>query len=571
MSKWMVYTKKANFKEISQKFNIDQVLARIIRNRDVCLDDDIDNYLYGDIDRMHSPYMLKDAERAADIIINKIDKGCPIRIIGDYDIDGVCSTVILMKGLRSAGARVDYMVPDRIMDGYGINESLVDKALRDNIDTIVTCDNGIAAIDQIAYAKSKGLTVVVTDHHDVPYTEKDKERIYMQSEADAIVNPKQEACPYPFKMLCGAVVAYKLICIIYDKLSLSEEELAEYRQLAAIATIGDIMDLKGENRLLVKYGLRTLKDTVNTGLRSLIAECGIDIENISAYHIGFVIGPCLNASGRLDSASKAVELLLETDTDNAVKMAQQLRRLNEERKTMTEQQTKLAIKQVENMGDKAGKVLVVYLTECNESIAGIIAGRVKEKYYKPTIVITNAADGAKGSGRSIAGYHMFEELTRCRHLLTKFGGHPMAAGLSLEVDSIDKLRDELNANCTLTESQLEPETWIDVPMPVGYVTMKLINELEKLEPFGKGNEKPVFADRNLLVRGAYKLGSAGNVLKLDLESSDGAIVQGIMFRVTDDNQPKRGDMISIVYYPAINEYKGKRSVQFVIQDWKPVQ
>lgn len=570
MSKWMVQTKKADFESIGLKYGIDKVVARVIRNRDVCTDEEFEMYIGAGLDMMHDPLLLKDAGKAADIIIRKIKESKKIRIIGDYDIDGICSTAILIKGFKAAGADVDYMVPDRVVDGYGINESLIDKALEDDVDTIVTCDNGIAAIDQINYAKSKGLTVIVTDHHDIPFKEEEGEKIYLSSMADAIVNPKQIECNYPYKLLCGAGVAYKLICILYDRLSLDEKDLEEYRQLAAVATIGDIVELKDENRILVRNGLRTMKDTGNVGLRLLIQECGVDIACISAYHIGFVVGPCLNASGRLDTASKAVQLLLEKDLDKAREMAQVLKSFNEERKAMTEKQAKIAIDMVESEDKMDYNVLVVYLPDCHESIAGIIAGRIREHFYKPSIVITDAADGAKGSGRSIEGYNMFEELTKCRELLTKFGGHPMAAGLSLAKENIDKLRAMLNANAMLTEDDLTPITWIDVPMPLNYVTMPLIGQLGLLEPFGKGNEKPVFADRNLLVRSSAVIGKNSNVLKLQLECSDGSVADAIQFNVDSSNIPQKGDIISVVYYPSINEFKGRKSIQFIIQEWKKV-
>ncbi|MBQ4282850.1 MAG: single-stranded-DNA-specific exonuclease RecJ [Lachnospira sp.] len=570
MSRWMVYAKKADFNAIGEKYNIDPVIARIIRNRDVCRDEDISRYVNADIDMMHNPADMKDADKAADILIEKIKNNKKIRIIGDYDIDGICSITILLKGLIAAGANVDYTVPDRIVDGYGINENLIDKALEDGVDTIITCDNGIAAIEQINYGKEKGLTIIVTDHHDIPFKEENGSKVYMSSQADAIVNPKQQECKYPYELLCGAGVAYKLITLLYGRLALDKSDLQEYIQLAAVATIGDIVELKDENRILVKHGLKTMKDTKNIGLRTLIQECGVEIEDISAYHIGFIIGPCLNASGRLDTAAKAVELLMETDSDKVREMAQMLRSFNEERKEMTEKQAKLAIEKVEAQAEQADNVLVVYLPDCHESIAGIIAGRVREHFYKPAIVITDAAEGAKGSGRSIEGYNMFEELTRCRELLTKFGGHPMAAGLSLEKENIDVLRKQLNDNAELTEEVLTPVTWIDVPMPLDYVSMRLISQLELLEPFGKGNEKPIFADRNLVVRAASVIGKNANVLKMQLQCADGSVKEAIQFRADKDDVPKRGEVLSVVYYPGVNDFKGKRTIQFIIQEWKRI-
>ena len=419
MSKWMVYAKKADFKAIAARYGIDQVIARIIRNRDVCTNEEIDMYLGGDISSMHDAHLLKDADKAADIIIDKINHRKHIRIVGDYDIDGVCSVTILLKGLKRAGADVDYTVPDRIADGYGINENIINHAIEDGIDTIVTCDNGIAAIPQINYAKDNNMTVIVTDHHDIPFKEENGEKVFLESDADAIVNPKQKECKYPFKMLCGATVAYKIIEIIYERLNLNPEDLNEYRQLAAIATIGDVVDLEDENRILVKFGLSTLKNTKNTGIRALADACQIDIASLSSYHIGFVIGPCLNAGGRLETARHAVSLLMEENPGEARVKAEKLRSLNEERKDMTEKEAAKAIDMVENTELINDNVLVVYLPECHESVAGIIAGRVKEYFYRPTFVITDAAEGAKGSGRCGEGSRMVEGLPRATTCLRR--------------------------------------------------------------------------------------------------------------------------------------------------------
>lgn len=567
-SNWRVYAKKADFKAIGEKFGIDQVMARIIRNRGLVSDEQIDMYLNGGIEDMHSPHLLKDADRCVDILIDKIDKGKKIHIIGDYDIDGICSTTILYKGLRAAGAKVDYAVPDRIADGYGINEHLIDEAFNEGADTIITCDNGIAAIQQIQYAKSKGMTVLVTDHHDIPFDYENGEKIYKVSRADAIVNPKQEDCTYPFDKLCGAGVAFKIIKILYERLKLNPIELEEYAELMAIATIGDVVDLTDENRIIVKYGLKHLAVTSNKGIRALIQACELDINNINAYHIGFVIGPCLNATGRLDSASRAIELLLTTDYNDAMEKAVMLRELNIERKDITEEYASLAIEQVENTALMQDNVLVVYLPECHESVAGIIAGRVREKFYKPSIVITKAEEGAKGSGRSIEGYNMFEEISKCGSLLNKYGGHPMAAGISLDIDKIDSFRKALNASQTLTEKELTPTVWIDVPMPVDYVDISLIRQFDKLQPFGKGNEKPVFADRNLYVKESVLIGKNRNVLRCKLESEHGKLVTAIKFKMEGQEIPEEGRKISMVYYPDINEYNGIVSVQFRIEDWK---
>ncbi len=568
-SDWRVYAKRADFKGIAGKYGIDQVIARIIRNRDICGDAAIDMYLNGDINDMHNPESMKDAVLSVDIITQKIKDKCKIRIIGDYDIDGICSIYILYKGLMAAGADVDYVVPHRINDGYGINEHLIDNAINEGIDTIITCDNGIAAYNQVKYAKENGLTVIVTDHHDVPFDEVNGVKEYRVPPADAVVNPKQEDCQYPFKLLCGAGVAYKLISLIYERLRIDTKDMEEYREFMAIATVGDIVDLIDENRVVVKYGLKHIAHTVNTGLKALVEECGVDINNISSYHIGFVIGPCLNASGRLDTARKAIELMLCKNTEEAHKMARELITLNTERKQMTEDETAKAIELVEKNDMLKDRVLVIYLPDCHESIAGIIAGRIKERYYRPTFVITNAEEGAKGSGRSIEGYNMYEEINKCKNVLTKYGGHPMAAGLSLETADIDVFRKMLNDNATLDDSDLIPKTWIDVPMPVGYASMGLVGQLKLLEPFGKGNEKPVFADRDLYVKTASIIGKNRNVLKMQLETKEGYIVQAVQFGISDkDPVPKAGSRILIVYYPDINVYNGVSSLQIIIKEWK---
>lgn len=568
-SDWRVYAKRADFKGIAGKYGIDQVIARIIRNRDICGDAAIDMYLNGDINDMHNPESMKDAVLSVDIITQKIKDKCKIRIIGDYDIDGICSIYILYKGLIAAGADVDYVVPHRINDGYGINEHLIDNAINEGIDTIITCDNGIAAYNQVKYAKENGLTVIVTDHHDVPFDEVNGVKEYRVPPADAVVNPKQEDCQYPFKLLCGAGVAYKLISLIYERLRLDTKDMEEYREFMAIATVGDIVDLIDENRVVVKYGLKHIAHTVNTGLKALVEECGVDINNISSYHIGFVIGPCLNASGRLDTARKAIELMLCKNTEEAHNMARELITLNTERKQMTEDETAKAIELVEKNDMLKDRVLVIYLPDCHESIAGIIAGRIKERYYRPTFVITNAEEGAKGSGRSIEGYNMYEEINKCKNVLTKYGGHPMAAGLSLETADIDVFRKMLNDNATLDDSDLIPKTWIDVPMPVGYASMGLVGQLKLLEPFGRGNEKPVFADRDLYVKTASIIGKNRNVLKMQIETKEGYIVQAVQFGISDkDPVPKAGSRILIVYYPDINVYNGVSSLQIIIKEWK---
>lgn len=608
MSVWKVYAKKADFNGIGKQFNIDPVIARIIRNRDVVENDNIAMYLENGelaLQNIHNPRLMKDIEKATTIIKNKISSGSKIRIIGDYDIDGICSIYILYTGLTRIGAVVDYVIPHRITDGYGINENLILQAKEDGVDTIVTCDNGIAAIEQIAYAKSLGMTVIVTDHHDIPYIDEENlmdtsmdaimdatmgnsmatpmatpmdttidtpmatqetRRRYLESAADAIVNPKQLECKYPFKVLCGGGVAYKLVQVLYEEFEIPEPEIYNLIEFAAIATVGDIVELKDENRVIVKAGLNRIKNTKNQGLKALINLCGIEPDHISAYHIGFIIGPCLNASGRLDTAKRAMELLLEKDEKRAYELAGNLKALNDERKDMTQEELIRGLEIVENTNIHEDDVLVVYLPECHESLAGIIAGRIREKYYKPTIVLTNAEDGVKGSARSIENYNMFEEISKCRDLLTKFGGHPMAAGLSMPLDNVDNFRKELNHCAQLSKSDLTPVIWIDVAMPVDYVSLDLVRQLSVLEPFGKGNEKPVFADKNLRVKNAYLIGKNKNVLKMSLENERGNLIEAISFRASENNMPQKGDLISMVYYPDINFYNGNTNLQFIVNE-----
>ena len=569
MERWVLLRKGADFEAIGKKYQISPRLACLIRNRDVIGEEAIERYLNGTISDLYDGMLMKDADKAIDILKEKIAEEKKIRVIGDYDIDGICSIYILFCCLKAAGADVDYVVPHRINDGYGINEHLIDNAINEGIDTIVTCDNGIAAYNQVRYAKDNGITMIVTDHHDVPFEIKDDKKVYIVPPADAVINPKQADCDYPFKLLCGAGVAYKLISLLYDRLGLDKKELEDYIEFMAIATVGDIVDLIDENRIVVKYGLKHIAHTKNTGLRALIEECQLDINNISSYHIGFVIGPCLNASGRLDTARQAIELMLCKDNEKAHNMAKELIALNNERKSMTEQETQKAIELVENTGLLKDRVLVIYLKDCHESIAGIIAGRIKERYYRPTFVITNAEDGAKGSGRSIEGYNMYEEINKCKNVLTKYGGHPMAAGLSLAISDIDIFRKMLNDNAILTDEDLIPKMWIDVPMPVSYANIRLVNQLKLLEPFGKGNEKPVFADRNLYVKTASVIGKNKNVLRCQLETEDGTYVPAVQFGINNiDDIPRAGMRISIIYYPDINTFNGIMSLQIIIKEWK---
>ena len=495
MEKWFVMRKGAPFQEIAEKFQIHPVLARLIRNRDVIGDENIELYLHGTIADLHDGILMKDMDKAVDILLEKIQEDKKIRIIGDYDIDGINATYILQEGLRALGGDVDTDIPDRMKDGYGLNKNLIDRAFDDEIDTIITCDNGIAAKDEIAYGKRLGMTIIVTDHHEVPYEEIDGDKHYILPPADAVIDPKQEKCGYPFKGLCGAAVAYKLVETLFQVTGRDVDDVDYLMENVAIATVGDVMDLVEENRIFVKQGLEMLKRTQNLGLKALIECTGVDVARLSAYHIGFVIGPCLNASGRLDTAKRALELLSAKTKKEADILAGDLKALNDNRKDMTAIAVEEAIRMIEESSLQNDKVLVVYLPECHESLAGIVAGRVRERFYKPTFVLTKAEEGVKGSGRSIESYHMYEELNKCKDLLTRFGGHKLAAGVSLEEENVDIFRKALNENATLTEDDLIAKVSIDMQMPLGYVSEKLVDELELLEPFGKGTTKPIFEEK----------------------------------------------------------------------------
>ena len=569
MEKWVMAAKKADDNQIGQKFHIDPVIARLIRNRDVIGDEKIREYLLGTVNELPSPWLMKDMKKAVDILEKKIQQKVKIRIIGDYDIDGVTSTYILLKGLTRIGADVDTYIPDRVADGYGIHEHLIVKAESDGIDTIVTCDNGIAAAAEIQMAKEKGMTVIVTDHHEIPYREENGERKVILPPADAILNPKQYDCPYPNKNLCGAVVAFKYITALYERFNIPEKELEDYYELAAIATVGDVMDLQGENRILVKEGLRRLKNTQNKGLQELIRANALEDAKITAYHIGFVLGPCINASGRLDTAVRSLALLNAQTKEEAAKLAGDLTALNQSRKALTEKGKEEAIQLIETTELKNDRVLVVYLPECHESLAGIIAGRIREKYHKPAFVLTKGEKSAKGSGRSIESYSMYEELVKCADLMVQFGGHPMAAGLSIEEENIEKFRRQLNENCTLTEEDLRPKVVIDVPMPVSYITKELVEQISLLEPFGKGNTKPIFAQKGLRVLDSNIIGKNKNVVKLKLLDPQGVTMEGIYFGEAEDfvNFIRERNSISVTYYPEINRFRGRESLQIIIQNY----
>lgn len=569
MEKWMVYNKKADFQKIGSEFGIDPVIARLIRNRDIQDMKEIRSYLYGTLAEIPSPWKMKDMERAVQILQKKITQKKKIRIIGDYDIDGVTATCILLKGLKRLNANVDTYIPDRVKDGYGMHEQLIDKALEDGIDTILTCDNGIAAAAEIEYAKKEGLTVIVTDHHDIPFRDTEDGRIWIIPKADAVVNPKQNDCLYPNKNICGAVVAWKLIWALYERLGIDSDEIWDFLELAAIATVGDVMDLQGENRIIVKEGLKKLSSTSFEGLKALICVNNLEGAEITAYHVGFAIGPCINASGRLDTAARSLELLLADNMEDAMKLADDLYDLNQSRKAMTEQGKEQAIQSIEENNLGKDRVLVVYLPDCHESLAGIIAGRIREAYNKPVFVLTKGADGVKGSGRSIEAYSMYEELVKCSDLLTQFGGHPMAAGLSMEEKNVELFRRRLNDNCTLTEQDLIPKIMIDVPMPISYLSKKLTEQLKVLEPFGKGNSKPLFAQKNLRAVGIRVLGRNRNVAKMLLIDENGIKMDAVYFGEAQEfvDFVQAHDTISVTYYPEINVFQGRENLQVVIKNY----
>lgn len=566
----MVAAKRADFKGIGERFGIDQVTARIIRNRDVIGEKAIEKYLHGSRKDFYSPWLLKDMEKAVAILQEKIENRNRIRIIGDYDIDGVMSTYILLESLRGLGCDVDMMIPNRITDGYGINEHLIEQAWQEGRDTIITCDNGIAAVTQIRKAKDLGMTVIVTDHHEVPFEDLEGGRKEILPPADAIVNPKQKACSYPFAGLCGAVVAMKVMEALYEKMAPEVDLVDKMLPFAGIATIGDVMDLQDENRILVKEGLQRLHHTTNLGLQELIRVNNLEPENISPYHIGFILGPCLNASGRLDTAKRALQLLLADSREEAAVLAGDLKNLNESRKEMTAQGLEKAIEQVESTSMMEDTVLVVFLPECHESLAGIIAGRLRERYHKPSFVLTRGEEGVKGSGRSIESYSMYEKLCECKEYLTKFGGHPMAAGLSLEGENVERFRRKLNEQSGLTEEDLVEKVTIDVPMPIHYIRKDLVQELSLLEPFGKGNEKPLFAQKNLWVSQMRVFGKNRNVVKMRLTDENGYPMDGVYFGNGDEfAEEGRGKRkISIVYYLDINMYQGRESLQVIIRHYQ---
>ncbi|MBS4829423.1 MAG: single-stranded-DNA-specific exonuclease RecJ [Firmicutes bacterium] len=625
MAKWFVAAKKADFYGIGQRFHISPVLARIIRNRDIEGEEQIEKYLHGSIDRMYDPALLKGSGMAALLLEQKIKEKKPVRVIGDYDADGICSAYILKKGLQTCGAVVDTAIPHRIKDGYGLNEHLVEEAYRDGIDTIVTCDNGIAAASQIALAKQYGMTVIVTDHHEIPYEETvdpksgKAERRYILPPADVVIDPKQEGDLYPFREICGAMVAFKLMQILFARLGLpgitagncgqtgqagagrqtgtagedskagQKGVLDELLEFAAFATICDVMPLRDENRIVVKQGLALMKQTQNIGLHALMEVnqiCPWIDGKLSAFHIGFVLGPCLNASGRLDSAKQALELLESRTRESAVAQAAFLKQLNDSRKELTEKFVEEAAEMIEAGPLKEDRVLVVFLPDCHESIAGIIAGRIRERYYKPVFVLTRGEEGVKGSARSIEGYHIYEEMTKCRRFFTKYGGHKMAAGLSMREEDVEAFRREINRICTLTEDDLQERVHIDVPLPVSHVSFDFVEELELLEPFGTGNEKPVFAQKDLLFLSARVLGKTGNVVKFTVQDDAGKRWEMMLFHGKEDFEgcavkkygqaaldalyegKSAGLLFDAVYYPGVNTWQGNTKLQLVLQKYR---
>lgn len=570
MEKWFVTMKKADFRAIGEKYQISPILARLIRNRDVVGDEAVDFYLNGTIADLYDGMLMKDMDRAVEILSEKIREGEAIRVIGDYDIDGVNATYILQEGLSRLGADVDTDIPDRIKDGYGLNRQLIDRAIEDGIGTVITCDNGIAAAEEIAYGKARGLTIIVTDHHEVPFLDAGGEKEYLLPQADAVVDPHRPDCEYPFKGLCGAAVAYKVVEALYEVMQREVDDIDYLMENVAIATVGDVMDLCGENRVFVKQGLEMLKCTHNEGLKALIECTQVQVERLNTYHIGFVLGPCINAGGRLDTAKRALELLCATNRREAVMLAEDLKALNDSRKEMTEKGVAQAVEQIETTSLKDDKVLVVYLPDCHESIAGIIAGRIRERYYRPVFVLTKAEDGVKGSGRSVEAYNMFEEMCKCRTLFTKFGGHKMAAGLSLEEENVMRFRQIMNELADLTEDDLTEKISIDMQLPLPYVTEELIEEMELLEPFGKGNPKPLFAEKNLKVIQPRIIGKNRNVLKFQVEDKGGNRMEAVYFGDVEKclKTIEESWEMSFTYHPSVNEYMGRKTVQITVVNYR---
>ncbi len=587
MEKWFIKNKAIDHTKIAKDLAIPNFIAKILVNRDITNHELINSFINPDLEKLHKASLMKDLSKSVDIIRNKIVNKEKIRIVGDFDVDGIISVYLLYTSIKKCGGMVDYTIPDRIEDGYGINKDIIQKAKDDGIDTIITCDNGIAAIDEIEFAKKLGLTVIITDHHELPFKIKENgEKVYIDTLADAVVNPNQKTCTYPFEKLCGAGIVFKLIQELYTSLGIQMKLAYELLEYVAIATVCDVVDLVDENRIIVKEGLELLNKTKNLGLKALIKETKLEDKNLGVYHLGFIIGPCINATGRLDSAKKALDLLLTENLEEAAIIARELRELNDQRKEMTHDGVEKIVKTIEKEDLNKNKVLVVYEPSIHESIAGIIAGRIKDKYYKPTIVLTDGRDGVKGSGRSIEGYNMFEELTACKEELNRFGGHPMAAGLNLDKEKVENLRRKLNEKTKLKKEDLIPKRYIDMQLPLKYISLDLIDKLKILEPFGKGNSRPLFGEKNLKIRTGSVLGINRNVLKLKLESKNSKSIEGIFFgdiiKFEESIKKHYGEreleklyngidnelIIDILYYPTINEYMGNITLQANIQSYR---
>ncbi len=591
MSKWMIYAKKADFQGIARALSISPVTVRVMRNRDLENAASMSKFLYGTLADLDDPEDITGLKDAAFVLRHQILEGKKIRIIGDYDVDGICSTYILWRLISYLGGEVSTRIPDRLKDGYGINDRLVEEAIAEGIDTIITCDNGIAAVGPLAKAKAAGLTVIVTDHHEIPFTMNGEEKEYIYPEADVIAEPwipdQQTGKPKTrFPQICGAQVVFALASLLLGKpdltapKSVQEPEpvkiLRELLGFAALAAICDVMPLADNNRILVREGLKELGMTDNVGLRCLMLVSGLSDAPVTVYHAGFVLGPCLNAAGRLDTASRALALFQEKDETRAMIMARDLKQLNDSRKSMTEEGVAGAVQCVEK--DAAAgrslserKVLVIRLENCHESLAGIIAGRIKERYHRPAIVLTNSEEEGvlKGSGRSIESYDMFREMSGCKELFLKFGGHKMAAGLSLREENAAILDAQLNERCRLQPEDMEELLHIDMELPLQFVSIALVKELGSLEPCGTGNARALFAARNLQLRKKAVFGKNRNVIRMEGQDANGSCYDLVWF-VPEEQLP--GELqdgtacCHIVYEPKINEWKGRESLQFVIKD-----
>ena len=588
MSKWILHRKAADYATLSSRLKVDPVIVRLMVNRGLSTYEEMEEYLHPTLSNLPDPHLFADMDEACELLMEAIDEGTKIRVVGDYDVDGIMSTYILTTALREAGADVDYAVPHRMVDGYGINPEMVQTAFDEGIRFIITCDNGIAAATAIDLAKELGMTFVVTDHHEVPFElgTDGVTKIQQLPQADAVVDPKRDDCNYPFKGICGAQVAWKLVDVLYEFLGIEKEKADAFLQFASIATVCDVMELKGENRATVYHGIKAIESTDNVGLNALLARNELKGKPLNCYHLGFIIGPCLNASGRLDTAGRAIELLLETDSAKALAMANELVELNGQRKTMTQTGIDRAKEQIESSDLKNDRVLVIYIPELHESLAGIVAGRIRETYNKPVLVITDAEEGAKGSGRSIPAYNMFEELTAVKDIFTKFGGHPMAAGVSLPKERIDELRIRLNENCKLTPEDMQEIIQIDCDMPLSYITENLVESIDLLAPFGTGNTKPLFALKNVPVTKAAYIGKEGQYLRLTVQNEKGSSMAAMLFRGVPEFESlaieKYGEYswqelfsgngkplnMDIVYEPSINEFRGNRSIQILIDNFK---